>query len=92
MFLDIENLTIEQLLEKQIELRQKLSQANSMGMSGPADQIQNMIEQVGIEIRAKSQQDALKKEREKRIEEGKDPDDDVLNIGCLLYTSDAADE
>ncbi len=82
MFLDIENLTIEQLLEKQIELRQKLSQANSMGMSGPADQIQNMIEQVGIEIRAKSQQDALKKEREKRIEEGKDPDDDVLNIGC----------
>ena len=41
-----------------------------------------MIEQVGIEIRAKSQQDALKKEREKRIEEGKDPDDDVLNIGC----------
>ncbi len=82
MFLDIENLTIEQLLEKQIELRQKLSQANSMGMSGPADQIQNMIEQVSIEIRAKSQQDALKKEREKRIEEGKDPDDDVLNIGC----------
>jgi hypothetical protein len=82
MFLDIENLTIEQLLEKQIELRQKLSQANSMNMSGPADQIQNMIEQVGIEIRAKSQQDALKKEREKRIEEGKDPDDDVLNIGC----------
>ena len=43
MFLDLENLTIEQLLEKQIELRQKLSQANSMGMSGPADQIQNMI-------------------------------------------------
>jgi len=82
MFLDTENLTIEQLLEKQIELRQKLSQANSMGMSGPADQIQNMIEQVSIEIRAKSQQDALKKEREKRIEEGKDPDDDVLNIGC----------
>jgi len=82
MFLDIENLTIEQLLEKQIELRQKLSQANSMNLVGPADQIQNMIEQISIEIRAKSQQDALKKEREKRIEEGKDPDDDVLNIGC----------
>lgn len=82
MFLDIENLTIEQLLEKQIELRQKLQQANSMGMSGPAGQIQDMIEQVQIEIRSKSQKDALQKEREKRIEEGKDPDDDVLNIGC----------
>ena len=82
MFLDIENLNIEQLLEKQIVLRQKLMQANSMSMFGPADQIQNMIEQVGIEIQARSQQDSLKKEREKRVEDGKDPDDDVLNIGC----------
>ena len=82
MFLDIENLTIEQLLEKQIELRQKLQQAGSMGMTGPMGQIQDMIEQVQIEIRSKSQKDALQKEREKRIQEGKDPDDDVLNIGC----------
>ena len=81
MFLDIENLNIEQLLEKQIELRQKLQQANSMGMSGPAGQIQNMIEMVSIEIKARSEQDALKRERDKRIDEGKDPDDDVLNIG-----------
>ena len=81
MFLDIENLNIEQLLEKQIELRQKLSQANSMNLVGPAGQIQSMIEQISIEIRSKSQIDALKKEREKRIEDGKDPDDDVLNIG-----------
>ena len=81
MFLDIENLTIEQLLEKQIELRQKLSQAHGMNLVGPADQIQNMIEQISIEIRSKSQIDAHQKEREKRIDEGKDPDDDVLNIG-----------
>ena len=79
--LDIENLNMEQLLEKQIELRQKLGQANSMGMSGPAGQIQNMIEMVSIEIKARSEQDALKRERDKRIDEGKDPDDDVLNIG-----------
>jgi hypothetical protein len=72
---------MEQLLEKQIELRQKLGQANSMGMSGPAGQIQNMIEMVSIEIKARSEQDALKRERDKRIDEGKDPDDDVLNIG-----------
>ena len=80
MFLDLEDLNIEQLLEKQIELRQKLSQAHSMNLVGPAGQIQNMIEQISIEIKSKSQIDALKKEREKRIEEGKDPDDDVLNI------------
>mgnify|MGYP001269152347 FL=1 len=81
MFLDLENLNIEQLLEKQIELRQKLSQAHSMNLVGPAGQLQNMIEQISIEIKSKSQIDALKKEREKRIEDGKDPDDDVLNIG-----------
>ena len=52
-----------------------------MNLVGPAGQIQNMIEQVSIEIKSKSQIDALQKEREKRIEEGKDPDDDVLNIG-----------
>ena len=82
MFENLENLTIEKLFEKQIELRQKLSQAHGMNLVGPAGQLQNMIDQISIEIKSKSQQDALKKEREKRIEEGKDPDDDVLNIGC----------
>ena len=81
MFLNLENLNIDQLLEKQIELRQKLVQANNMGMQGPAAQIQNMIDQVAIEIKTKSQQQALEKERERRIEDGKDPDDDTLNIG-----------
>ena len=81
MFLNTENLTIEQLLEKQIELRQKLSQAQSIGMVGPASQIQNMLDQIGIEMQAKSQLQALEKDRERKIEEGKDPDDDVLNIG-----------
>ena len=81
MFLDTENMTIEQLLEKQIELRQKLNQAHNMNLVGPAGQLQNMIEQISIEIKSKSQIDALQKEREKRIDEGKDPDDDVLNIG-----------
>lgn len=81
MFLDIENLNMEQLLEKQIELRQKLGQANSMGMSGAVGQIHNMIDMVSIEIKARSEQDALKRERDKRVDEGKDPNDDVLNIG-----------
>ena len=32
MFLNVENLNLEQLVEKQIELRQKLVQASNMGM------------------------------------------------------------
>ena len=82
MFLNVENLTIEQLVEKQIELRQKLAQAHQMYLTGPASQLQNMLDQIGIEISAKSQMQAIEKQRERKIEEGKDPDDDnVLNIG-----------
>ena len=81
MFLNVENLNVEQLLEKQIELRQKLQQAHRMNMTGPAAQIQNMIEQIGIEIQSKSQIQAIEKDRERKIEDGEDPDDDVLNIG-----------
>ena len=81
MFLNVENLNLEQLMEKQIELRQKLQQAHRMNMTGPAAQIQNMIEQIGIEVQSKSQLQALDKEREQKIEKGEDPDADVLNIG-----------
>jgi len=83
MFLNVENLNLEQLVEKQIEIRQKMVQAASMGMQGPVSQLQNMLDQISIEIKAKSQLQVLDKEREKKIEEGKDPnpDNDVLNIG-----------
>tara|TARA_B100001094_G_C18013267_1_gene711195 strand:+ start:23 stop:277 length:255 start_codon:yes stop_codon:yes gene_type:complete len=81
MFLDIENLNVDQLLEKQIEIRKKFSQAQSTGMIGVLDQLQNMLDQISIEIRTKSALQVVDKEREKRIEDGKDPDDDVLNIG-----------
>lgn len=81
MFLDLENLNVDQLLEKQIELRKKFSQAQSTGMVGVLDQMQNMLDQISIEIKTKSAQQAVDKERERRIEDGKDPDDDVLNIG-----------
>ena len=53
-----------------------------MGMMGPAAQIQNMLDQLNIELRRKSQMQAVERDRERKIEEGKDPDeDDVLNIG-----------
>ena len=82
MFLNVESLSVDQLVEKQIELRQKLSQASRMGMMGPAAQIQNMLDQLNIELRRKSQMQAVERDRERKIEEGKDPDeDDVLNIG-----------
>ena len=82
MFLDLENLNIEQLLEKQIELRKKMSQAHQTGMSQIMGQIQNMLDQVSIEIQTKSAQQAVDKERERKVENGEDPDnDDVLNIG-----------
>ena len=51
-------------------------------MMGPASQIQNMIEYVSIEIKRKSALQTIEKEREKKIEDGKDPnEEDVLNIG-----------
>jgi len=81
MFLNLQNLTIEQLIEKQIELRQKISQAHQLGMASAVGQLQNTLDQIGIEISAKSQIQSIEKEREKKIEDGKDPDDDVLNIG-----------
>ena len=82
MFLNVESLTIDQLVEKQIELKQKLNQASSMGMMGPAAQIQNMLDQLNIELRRKSQMQTVERDRERKIEEGKDPDEeDVLNIG-----------
>ena len=81
MFLDLENLNVDQLLEKQIELRKKFSQAQATGMVGVLQQMQNMLDQISIEIRTKSAKQAVEKERERRIDDGKDPDDNVLNIG-----------
>ena len=81
MFLDLENLNVDQLLEKQIELRKRFSQAQATGMVGVLNQMQNMLDQISIEIKTKSALQAVDKERERRIEEGKDPEDNVLNIG-----------
>ena len=83
MFTNLSGLNVEQLIEKQIELRQKLAQAHSMGMSSIAGQIQNMLEQVSIEIRTQSELQKLEADRQKNIDEGKDPDDDVLDIGSI---------
>jgi hypothetical protein len=52
------------------------------GMSGQVmNQLRNMLDQVSIEIQTKVSLDKVKTDREKRVAEGKDPDEDVLNIG-----------
>ena len=80
MFIDLDNLTVEQLLNKQIELRQRMMQAR--GMSGQVmDQLHNMLDHVNIELQTRIAQERVALEREKRISDGKDPDADVLDIG-----------
>jgi hypothetical protein len=80
MFLDLDGLNVEQLLQKQTEIRQRMMQAR--GMSGPVmNQLRNMLDQVSIEIQTKAALEKVKTDKEKRIAEGKDPDEDVLNIG-----------
>ena len=47
------------------------------------NQMENMLDNVMIEYRSKVEKEAVKTKRDQRIEEGKDPDDDVLNIGSI---------
>jgi hypothetical protein len=73
MFLNLEDLNVEQLLQKQIEIRQRMSQAH--GMSGQVMyQLQNMLEHVNIELQTRMAQEQVKSEREKLIAAGKNPD------------------
>lgn len=83
MFVDFENMTLDQMLEKQIELKRKVAQAHQSGMSpGLIAQMQNMLDQLMIEYRSRVATDAEKAKRERAIEEGRDPDaENVMNIG-----------
>ena len=82
MFPSLENLTLEELLNKQIEIKQKITQAYRSGMSmNIINQMQNMLDFISVEIQTKSQLDQEDKKRERAIEEGHDPDDNVMNIG-----------
>ena len=80
MFLDLENLNVEQLLQKQIEIRQRMSQAREM--SGQVMmQLQNMLDYVNIELQTRIAQENIKNEKETRIAAGNTSDNDILNIG-----------
>lgn len=83
MFADFENMTVDQMLEKQIELKQKVAQAMSSGMSPQLiNQMQNMLDQLMVEYRTKVALEAEQQKRERAIEDGRDPEEDnILNIG-----------
>ena len=83
MFLNFENLTTDQMLEKQIEIRQKITQAISTGMSQQIiNQMQAVMDQLMIEYQARILREAENQRREQARNEDIDPDEkDILNIG-----------
>ena len=83
MFLNFENLTTDQMLEKQIEIRQKITQAISTGMSQQIiNQMQAVMDQLMIEYQSRILREAENQRREQARNEGIDPDEkDILNIG-----------
>lgn len=82
MFLDnIETLSTEELIQQQIELRQKMTQAMSSGMSpNIIAQMQNMLDHIGIQVKTRAAQDDLKAQRE-AAEKKTDIDGTSMDIG-----------
>jgi len=83
MFVNYDGMTVDQMLEKQIELKHKVAQAYQSGMSpGIIGQMQNMLDVLMVEYQSRIASDAEKLKRERAIEDGRDPDaDNVMNIG-----------
>lgn len=79
MFLDLDGLSVEQLLQKQIEIRQRMMQARGMS-DGVTHQLQGMLEQVSIQLQTRIALDQVNNSKEKAATEGKNYDD-PLNIG-----------
>lgn len=80
---NFEQLNVQQLIEKQIEIRKKISQASKAGMSPQIiNQMQMMLDELAIEIKTKAALEREQKDRDTKIENGEDPDeDDSLIIG-----------
>lgn len=82
MFPNYENLTVEQLLQQQINLKQKLTQAAGSGM-GPqiTEQLQNMLEFINSELQSKVE---VEKFNAAKQENDGDPNDGTsLDIGSI---------
>ena len=74
MFVNYDGMTVDQMLEKQIELKRKVAQAYQSGMSpGIIGQMQNMLDVLMVEYQSRIASD---------VEDDRDPDaDNVMNIG-----------
>ena len=83
MFIDYDGMSIDQMLERQIELKRKVEQAYQSGMSPSIiTQMQNMLDDLMVEYHARIATDAEKAKRERALEEGRNPDEDnIMNIG-----------
>ncbi len=83
MFVDYDGMSIDQMLERQIELKRKVAQAYQSGMSPSIiTQMQNMLDDLMVEYHARIATDAEKAKRERALEEGRNPDEDnIMNIG-----------
>ena len=81
MFIDLSNMSLEDLLQKKLEIGKRYQSAQNLGMTATVlNQLMNMIQQVDIQIQSKQAEMKLEAEREKMIEQGKDPDDYSLDI------------
>lgn len=82
MYDSLEKLTVDELLQKQIEIREKLVKANSTGMSiGIINQLHTMLDYISIEIKSKSESESEAQRKENAITNNEDSDSQVLNIG-----------
>ena len=79
---EFETLDLNQLIEKQIEIRKKIGQASRAGMSSQIiNQMEIMLDNLQIEIKTKAALEREQKDRELKIEKGEDLDDSSLIIG-----------
>ena len=79
---NFEELNVQQLIEKQVEIRKKIGQAAGAGMSPQIiNQMQMMLDELAIEIKTKAALEREQKDRDTKIENGEDPDDTSFIIG-----------
>lgn len=79
---EFEKLDVNQLIEKQIEIRKKIGQAARSGMSPQIiNQMQMMLDNISVELKTKADLEREQKMREMKIENGEDPDESSFIIG-----------
>lgn len=82
MFIELDGLSVDQLINKQIEIRQKMMQAINSGMSpGLIAQMQGMLEHISIEIKTKTAVEQLSAEKTVAEDNGDDIDGVSVEIG-----------